>query len=93
MQGNYIDIEPGAALENASEIKNIVNNIYQDMDELNTIITQNIDSSIQTDWARTLKENWTKYYNTDIPTTGEEMKLSAQNLETAVAEWKRYNQG
>lgn len=87
-----IEIMPGAALDSASEIENIVTQIKSDMEELNTIFTQTAPG-MQLEWAETVRSNWQNYYNADVPEAMENMKKSAHNLQAAVEVAKQLNQG
>ena len=79
-----LDIKENASLNDASEIDEIVETIEKSMDELARVIKATIPDGIQTSWSLTLKDNWDKYYTSDVPEAMEEMKKSAKNLRTAV---------
>ena len=79
-----LDIKENASLNDASEIDEIVDTIEKSMDELARVIKTTIPDGIQTSWSLTLKDNWDKYYTSDVPEAMEEMKKSAKNLRTAV---------
>ncbi len=85
-------INPGAATDDAQQIDAIVSQIAENMQTLNSAITGNIPSTVQTDWSNTLLENWNEYYTADIPQAMETMKLSAQNLRLAVDQALTYSQ-
>lgn len=87
------EIAEGVALDSATQIEKIVSDFNADMDNLNNILTHQIDEGIQTDWAQTVKNNWVQYYNNDIENTKTEMLESARDLEKAVEAWKAYNSG
>ena len=79
-----LDIKENASLNDASEIDEIVETIEKSMDELARVIKATIPDGIQTSWSLTLKDNWDKYYTSDVPEAMEDMKQSAKNLRTAV---------
>ena len=92
-----LEIRPGAALDDAQEIDNIVGRMKAAMEELNTIILNNMgpvgsEMPISTDWAGNLLSEWTNYYSTDIPATMDAMQLSASNLRRAVEGAVHYSQ-
>ncbi|MBE6158029.1 MAG: hypothetical protein E7160_04470 [Firmicutes bacterium] len=86
-----IIINTSAARDDASQILNIINTITEDMATLEASIKKHIPENIQTKWSESLRDNWEKYYNSSIPAAMEEMKLSASNLQTAVAEAEKYS--
>ncbi len=86
-----ITINPGAATDDAAQIDSIVTNLMNDMEELNTMIKNTIPSGIQTTWSQTVRDNWEKYYNADVPEAMESMKLSAKNLRLAVQQALAYD--
>lgn len=88
-----ITINTGAAVEDATQIDNIVKQIEQDMETLDAAIKRNIPSNVDTDWSDRLKSDWTNYYGSDIPETMQAMKASAENLRKAVQEALTYSQG
>ena len=84
-----LEIKPGAALADAEEIDSIVSRMKDAMEQLDTIIRNNMGSAgsgkqISTEWAGNLLAEWTNYYGEDIPATMEAMQLSASNLRQAV---------
>jgi hypothetical protein len=88
-----IMIKTGAATEDAQQIYAIVNGISEDMQTLDEAIRSTVcEGTLQTDWSDTLKDNWTRTYNSSIPEAMEEMKFSAKNLEKAVQEALAYSQ-
>lgn len=86
-----IIVKSEAARENASQILSIVNTITEDMATLEAQIKRHIPENIQTNWSEVLRADWEKHYSTDIPQTMEAMKLSASNVQTAVAEAEAYS--
>lgn len=87
-----LQIKPGAATEDASQIMEIVESMVKSMEDLNNAITTNIPSKVDTSWSNTLLDHWKKYYSSDIPETMEQMKLSSKNLAMAVREAIKYSQ-
>lgn len=81
-----IEIKPGAALDDASQIESIVASIENTMAELNQAINRTIPAGIMTDWSEEVKHNWQHYYAGDVPAAMEAMKASAKNLKVAVDE-------
>ena len=86
-----IEIKPGAALDDASQIESIVSTIEQTMAELNHVMDRTIPAGIETDWSEEVKQHWMHYYAGDIPTAMEAMKASAKNLKVAVDEAVAYS--
>lgn len=87
-----LTINTGAALEDATKIDNIVNDIAAAMDDLNTAIKANIPEKVDTTWSNKVRENWEKYYTNDVESAMADMKLSAANLRLAVDEAIKYSQ-
>lgn len=87
-----ITITPGAATEDATQIDSIVSTMQSDMEELDRAIKSTIPEGIQTTWSETVRDNWEKYYSSDVPEAMEEMKLSATNLRLAVDQALKYDQ-
>lgn len=88
-----ITIMPGAAIEDAQKIDDIIEKIKDDMNVLDQAIRSTIPDGIQTTWAESLRSNWENYYNEEIPNALEDMKLSAENLKIAVEKALKYDQG
>ena len=88
-----ITINTGAAVEDATQIDNIVRQIEQDMEILDAAIKRNIPSNVDTDWSERLNSDWTNYYGSDVPETMRAMNQSAENLRKAVQEALNYSQG
>ena len=86
-----ITILPGAALEDAKQIQQIVSEIDNNMKELNDTINRLIPDGIETTWSFNLKESWIKYYNNSIQGAMQAMLESATNLQIAVDEALNYN--
>ena len=86
-----IEIKPGAALDDASQIESIVSTIESSMAELNQIINRTIPAGIMTEWSEEVKGNWMHYYAGDIPAAMDSMKASARNLKVAVDEALAYS--
>ena len=86
-----IEVNTNAALDDAKEIDQIVNDMTADMEELNGKMDKLIPNEIQTNWSETVKSNWKSYYSSDIPETMEDMKLSASNLRQAVENALQYS--
>ena len=76
-----LEIRPGAALDDAQEIDNIVGRMKAAMEELNTIILNNMGPV-----------GSEKPISTDLPATMDAMQLSASNLRQAVDAAVRYSQ-
>lgn len=87
-----ITILPGAALDDAKVIDNIVAEILEDLQTLNKAIIDTIPEGIETTWSNTVRENWERYFSTDIPEALDAMKLSAANLRLAVEQALQYDQ-
>lgn len=87
-----LEIAPGAATEDASQIDSIIETIQSDMETLNNAITATIPDGIQTSWSETVRSNWEGYYSSDVPAAMEDMKLSATNLRLAVEKAVAYDQ-
>ncbi len=87
-----ITINPGAATDDAAQIDSLVQSIQESMETLNSAITSTIPEGIQTTWSETVRENWEKYYTSDVPAAMEDMKLSATNLRVAVEQALKYDQ-
>lgn len=86
-----LTIRPGAALQDATQVDTIVNQIKEDMRTLNDVITSTIPTGIQTRWAEELLNSWTHYYNSEIDSALEEMVESATNLRVAVEKVLQYS--
>lgn len=91
--GNSLRINPNAALEDASSIDTIVENIDKEMSELDSIIKSTIPDGIRTDWADKVRQDWQSYYNESIPEAMAAMKASATNLRAAVEKAIQYSRG
>lgn len=87
-----LTITPGAATEDATQIDQIVTEMEQQMDELNSTIKRDIPDGVETTWSETVRSNWESYYGADIPEAMAEMKLSASNLRLAVEQALQYDQ-
>lgn len=87
-----ITINPGAATEDAAQIDQIITQMEEDMQVLDSAIKRNIPDGIQTTWSDTVRTNWESYYTADVPQAMEEMKLSATNLRLAVDQALKYDQ-
>lgn len=88
-----ITIKPGAATDDAAQIKSIVQEIEESLTELNSKVTKNIPSGVSTDWSRELLENWNTYFTNDVPNALHNMTLSAENLNKAVDAALAYSRG
>lgn len=86
-----LTVNTNAALEDAKQIDQIVNDMTADMEELNGKIDRLIPADIETNWSDTVKSNWKNYYSSDIPETMDDMKLSASNLRQAVENSLQYS--
>ncbi len=86
-----LTIKPGAATDDAAQIKSIVSDIETKLDELNQKITKNIPSGVDTDWSEEVLNNWNGYYTADIPQALADMTLSATNLNNAVDAALKYS--
>ena len=79
-----LTILPGAALDDAKAIEEIINVIDTSMKELDTIIKRNIPDKVETTWSKALDESWKKFYDGSLKEAMEGMRYSAQNLKIAV---------
>lgn len=86
-----ITIRPGAALEDATQIDSIINQIRDDMKVLNDVINEVIPEKITTTWSDELSRNWHQYYGGDVETAMEGMSTSAANLRKAVEKALQYS--
>lgn len=86
-----LTIRPGAALQDATQVDTIVNQIREDMKTLNDVITSIIPMEIQTNWSGELLNNWVRYYNSEVDSSLEEMTESATNLRTSVEKVLQYS--
>ena len=77
-------ILPGAALEDARAIEDIVDKINNALEELNSVINKTIPEEVRLAWALMIKDEWDSYYNQSVPEKLAEMKVSAANLKIAV---------
>ena len=89
--GQLIIVKSEGARENASQILSIVASIEETMEILDAAVKRNIPENVETAWSDTLKSNWTSYYTGDIPETMAAMKLSASNVQSAVAAAEAYS--
>lgn len=87
-----ITINPGAATDDAAQIDSIVSQMEEDMETLNTAITANIPSGVNTTWSDGVLNNWQSYYTADVPSAMADMKQSATNLRMAVEAALAYDQ-
>ena len=87
-----LTITPGAAIDDAAQIDSIVASIQSSMETLDNAIKNTIPDGIQTTWSDTVRGNWENYYNSDVPSAMEDMKLSATNLRLAVEQATAYDQ-
>ncbi len=78
-----LKIQEGAATETAAEIKNIVQSIEKTMEDLDGIFKKTA-AGMELAWADDLRNDWTRYFNNDIPATMADMLKSAENLNKAV---------
>ena len=88
-----ITIAPGAAIEGATKIDDIVSKMQESMKLLDGVIKSTIPDGIQTTWAEAIRQDWEKYYTSDILSAIKELSLSADNLRLAVEQALQYNQG
>lgn len=86
-----LQIKPGAATDDAAEIKSIVATIEKDMETLDDAF-KSTSSGMQLEWADEVRSNWEKYFNGDIPEAMAEMNTAAANLEAAVKAALEYSQ-
>ena len=86
-----LTIRPGAALQDATQVDTIVNQIKEDMRTLNDVITSTIPSGIQTKWAEELLSSWVHYYSSEIDSALEELAENATNLRVAVEKVLQYS--
>lgn len=90
---NSIRINPNAALDDASEIDTIIEEIDRQMSELDRVIKSEIPDGVRTEWSEKLREDWQKYYNESIPEAMAAMRSSATNLRLAVNKAVQYSKG
>ena len=102
-----LQINPGAALDDAQQIDSIVTSIQESMAELDAAMKaerdfedgkcfSELDAAMKADtteaeWADKVKSNWNNYYNADVANGMNDMKLSATNLRTAVQQAMDYS--
>ena len=86
-----ITIKPGAAIQDAAQIDEIVSQIQEDMQTLDKAIKSAIPEGIQTNWSEQLREKWESYYTSEIPASMNDIKLSATNLRLAVDQALTYS--
>lgn len=91
-----LQIKPGAALDSAKEIEEIVAKIEEAMETLNSIMNNNMGpvgsgKEISTNWAEEVISNWKNYYTSDIPEIMAEITVSATNLKLAVETAQAYS--
>lgn len=93
MNGNEkITIRTEAARQDAAQLTSIINTIQTELENLEVAIKKNIPEEIETDWATELRREWEAHYNREIPEAIEQMKLSAANLETVIANAETFSQ-
>ena len=83
-----LQINPGAALDDAQQIDSIVTSIQESMAELDAAMKADTTAA---EWADKVKSNWNNYYNADVANGMNDMKLSATNLRTAVQQAMDYS--
>ena len=83
-----LQINPGAALDDAQLTDSIVSSIQESMAELDAAMKAD---KTEADWADRVKSNWNNYYNADVANGMNDMKLSAANLRTAVQQALDYS--
>lgn len=88
-----ITIKPGAAIDDATQIKDIVGKIEESLIELDSKVKKNIPEGVSTDWSRELLANWNTYFKNDVPAALANMRLSADNLNRAVDAALAYSRG
>ena len=64
----------------AQELKNLIQEIGTDMDDLYETFNGLIPAEIQFDWAETLRDDWEAYKNNDIENALHELSESVGNL-------------
>ena len=79
-----LTILPEAALDDATKIDSIVQEISSSLEILDKAIKDNIPEPLETDWSKQLLTDWTTYYNESIQNALAAMSLSATNLKRAV---------
>lgn len=90
---NSIRINPNAALDDASSIDTIIEEIDKQMSELDSAIKREIPDGIRTEWSEKVRQDWQSYYNESIPEAMAAMKSSATNLRLAVDKAVQYSKG
>lgn len=87
-----LQINTGAATDDAVQIDSIVSSIQEAMETLDSAFKKTIPDGIQTTWSETVKGNWDSYYTSDVPEAMINMKQSASNLRLAVEQALAYDQ-
>lgn len=90
---NSIRVNPNAALDDASSIDTIIEEIDKQMSELDSAIKREIPDGIRTEWSEKVRQDWQSYYNESIPEAMAAMKSSATNLRLAVDKAVQYSKG
>ena len=86
-----VTIKPGVALQDATQIDTIINQIREDMRILDETITNIIPEKVQTSWSEELLNGWKQYYNREVDVALEEMAVCATNLRMAVDKVLEYS--
>lgn len=85
-----LTIRPGAAIKDAGDIEDIVERIRNNMSDLDVVIRRVIPEGVETEWSKTLKSNWEKFYTQSVAGVIDEIYASAVNLEVAVKDAIEY---
>ena len=85
-----LTILPEAALEDATSIDSIVQEIRTSLETLDKTIKNNIPEHLETEWSVKLLENWKQYYSGNVQNAMAGMSSSASNLKSAVDMAKNY---
>ena len=91
-----LTVNSEAALNDAKEVKKIVNSMQESMQTLDDVIENCIadgvgDTGILTNWSTTVKSNWKSYVAKDIPAAFSDMRETANNLQIAVDRAEAYS--
>ena len=86
-----LHIDEAIVSDDAMQIKNIVDEVLETMDRLNNQIIPKIQSEIQTEWAKGLQSDWEQYHRNAIPDVAEQMRASAENLQSSINAWHEIN--
>lgn len=86
-----IKINKDSVLGAILEINDIVSNLENTMASLDETIKKNIPDRIDTEWANELRTSWQSYYNQEVVSVLEEMRLNGLYLRKAVNKALEYS--